>query len=253
MKSMIWNVKALKMGDLTVEKSTLTYCKNYGEKIKIPMWAIAIYGNGYKILVDTGIDECEWIIEKLSPCERTPEENIISSIKKHLDWSPEDVDIIINTHLHHDHCGENRSFPNARFYVQEQEFLAAMNPAEHQKKLYKKDLYDQNAVNYFDWVFLKGDDEILPGIKVIQTPGHSVGQQSVLVNTEEGILCITGDVANLVENVNELTPVTFAVSIVDELESLKKIRSIADYMIPGHDPSIVDGQTSQFPVVHKMV
>ena len=46
---MKWKVKALKMGDLIVEKSTLLYCQNYGEKIRIPMWSVAIYGNGHKI------------------------------------------------------------------------------------------------------------------------------------------------------------------------------------------------------------
>ncbi len=251
MKSMKWKVKALKMGDLIVEKSTLLYCQNYGEKIRIPMWSVAIYGNGHKILVDTGIDACDWIIQKLSPCERQPGEDIVSAIKEQLGWSPDDVDIVINTHLHHDHCGENRSFKNCRFYVQEKEYQAAMNPAEHQKKLYKKELFDQNAVNYFDWVFVKGEEEILPGIKVIPTPGHSAGQQSVLVNTEEGILCITGDAANLVENVNRHIPVTFAVSLVDELASLERIRRIADFIIPGHEPSIKNGQASGFPRVEK--
>ena len=86
---------------------------------------------------------------------------------------------------------------------------------------------------------------------MIPTPGHSEGQQSVLVNTEEGILCITGDVANLCVNVNENIPVTFAVSLVDELASLKKIREIADCMIPGHEPCISDGQEKDFPRVRK--
>ena len=251
MNSMVWKVKALKMGDLIVEKSTLTYCQSYGEKIKIPMWAVAIYGNGHKILVDTGIDECDWIIQKLSPCERKDDEDIVAAIQKHLGWKPTDVEIVINTHLHHDHCGENRSFHNARFYVQEAEYRAAMNPAEHQKKLYKRDLFDSRAVNYFDWHFCKGEEEILPGIKVIPTPGHSAGQQSVLVRTEEGTLCITGDVANLCANVNENIPVTFAVSLVDELNSLQRIRELADFMIPGHEPCISDGQESDFPAVRK--
>lgn len=251
MKDNVWNVKLLKMGDLTVEKSTLLYCQSYGEKIRIPMWAVAIYGHGHKILVDTGIDECEWIIEKLSPCERKPNEDIVSAIKTHLGWEPDDVDIIINTHLHHDHCGENRSFKNARFYVQRAEYQAAMNPAEHQKKLYKRDLFDENAVDYFDWVFLDGEQEILPGLKVIPTPGHSAGQQSVLVKTAEGALCISGDVANLTKNVNENIPVTFAVSLVDELESLQRIRQVADFLIAGHEPDLQDGQTSGFPRVKK--
>ena len=251
MQSMTWNVKALKMGTLTVEKSTLVYCQSYGEKIRIPIWAVAIWGNGHMILVDTGIDECDWIIRKLSPCEREADEDIVSSIRKHLGWRPEDVDTIINTHLHHDHCGENRSFHNARFYVQEAEYRAAMDPAEHQKKLYKKDLFDKNAVNYFDWYFCRGEEEVLPGIKVIPTPGHSAGQQSVLVRTEQGAVCITGDVANLSVNVNENIPVTFAVSLVDELASLKRIREVADYMIPGHEPEICDGQESGFPAVRK--
>ena len=251
MKKNVWNVKVLKMGELTVEYSTLMYRQHFGEKITIPMWATAIWNDDYKILVDTGIDECEWIREALSPCERDTDQDIVSAIKKHLGWNPEDVDIIINTHLHHDHCGENRSFHNARFYVQEDEYRAAMNPYEHTKNLYKRNLFDENAVDYFDWVFLHGEEEILPGLKVFPTPGHSAGQQSVLVKTEEGKLAILGDVANLSANVNENVPVTFALSLVDEMESLKRVRKIADYMIPGHEPAIKDGQTCGFPKVNK--
>ena len=73
---------------------------------------------------------------------------------------PDDVEIIINTHLHHDHCGENRSFHNCRFYVQEEEYRAAMNPYAHTKNLYKKDLFDENAVNYFGLVLPEGEAEI---------------------------------------------------------------------------------------------
>ena len=71
------------------------------------------------------------------------------------------------------------------------------------------------------------------------------------MNTSEGKLAILGDVANLAANVNENVPVTFALSLVDEMESLKRVRMMADYMIPGHEPAIYDGQTSGFPKINK--
>ena len=115
---MNWTITTLKMGELTVEKSSLTYLHNIGEIVSIPVWAFAIEGNGMKILVDTGIHDQQWVEENVTSCQINSDEHIKNALKKGVGWDPEDVDIVINTHLHYDHCGNNSLFRNAKFVVQ---------------------------------------------------------------------------------------------------------------------------------------
>jgi glyoxylase-like metal-dependent hydrolase (beta-lactamase superfamily II) len=83
---------------------------------------------------------------------------------------------VINTHLHFDHCGQNAVFTNAPFYVQRAEVSRAQRES--------RELYD-----WFDFMnarfeLLDGDTEVLPGLSVIATPGHTVGHQCVVVRSE---------------------------------------------------------------------
>ena len=79
-----------------------------------------------------------------------------------MGWEPEDIDIIINTHLHYDHCGSNHYLPNAVIYVQRKEYETAFDPASPQKQLYSSRFFDKKAISYFQWRFLDGESEILP-------------------------------------------------------------------------------------------
>ena len=82
------------------------------------------------------------------------------------------------------------------------EWEAAFNPSVPVAPFYDRPSFDKTAVNYFRWQFLDGDADILPGLKVITTPGHTIGHQSVLFDTEQGVLCVSGDICNVAENVN---------------------------------------------------
>ncbi|MCM3023219.1 N-acyl homoserine lactonase family protein [Heyndrickxia ginsengihumi] len=248
-----WKATALRMGELYVEKSSLTYQKDVGDHLWIPMWATALSGGGYNILIDTGIHELQWVEEHIGLCRQQSDETIIEALRTGVGWSPGDVDIVINTHLHYDHCGNNRLFKNARFYVQRKEWEAAHNPIPCQEPIYLKKLFNSEAVNYFNWKFVDGEDEIVPGVKVFLTPGHSEGHQSVLVNTEEGILCVSGDVSNLLENINENLPAGILTSTKEMYSSMEEVRKRAQYILPGHEYSINKFQCSHFPSIVKRV
>jgi len=95
------------------------------------------------------------------------------------DLVPSDIKIVINTHLHFDHCGQNAVFKHAPFYVQRGELDRARRES--------KPLLD-----WFDFAgarfeLLDGDSEIAEGVRVIATPGHTVGHQSVMVATGWGV------------------------------------------------------------------
>ena len=95
-----------------------------------------------------------------------------------LDMSPADIDMVINTHLHFDHCGQNAVFRHAAHYVQRAELTRAEREAP--------ELYDWFGFMDARFELLDGDADVLPGVAVIATPGHTVGHQCVLVRSAGG-------------------------------------------------------------------
>jgi glyoxylase-like metal-dependent hydrolase (beta-lactamase superfamily II) len=106
--------------------------------------------------------------------------------------APEDVDIVINSHLHFDHCGWNTvrdkngkivpTFPRARYYAPEGEWQYARRPSERDAISYIPDNYDP-LVASGQMTLLKGGEEIVPGISVKTFRGHTAHMQAVMVRS----------------------------------------------------------------------
>jgi N-acyl homoserine lactone hydrolase len=128
-----------------------------------------------RVLVDTGL------------IDSTPELDEEWSPRFDSDAIPRDVVCVINTHLHFDHCGGNRLFAGTPIYVQRREREAART----------EDYTIPEWVEFegATYVQLEGEHEVLPGVRVVPTPGHSPGHQSVLIETDDGLAVVAGDVA----------------------------------------------------------
>ena len=111
------------------------------------------------------------------------------------EWGPEPkplpdelvkrVSVVINTHLHFDHCGGNRRYAGLPTYVQRRELETALAPA-----------YLEEWVRFpgESYVELDGDAELFDGVSVLSTPGHSEGHQAVVVENDDGRIVLGGDV-----------------------------------------------------------
>lgn len=105
--------------------------------------------------------------------------------------APEDIDVVINSHLHFDHCGWNTvrdkngtivpTFPRAKYYAPEGEWQYARHPSERDAISYISENYDP-LVESGQMTLLKGGEEILPGISVATFPGHTAHMQAVIIN-----------------------------------------------------------------------
>src|ERR1700719_4796741 len=105
--------------------------------------------------------------------------------------APEDIDVVINTHLHFDHCGWNTvrnngkivpTFPRAKYYAPEGEWQYARRPSERDAISYIPDNYDP-LVQSGQMTLLKGGEEIVPGISVKTFPGHTASMLGVIVRS----------------------------------------------------------------------
>lgn len=115
----------------------------------------------------------------------------------------EDVELVVNTHLHFDHAGGNThrdaegrlrlSFPNARYAVQRGEWEWAHATNERTAASYLPDNYEP-VMAAGRWELVEGDAEVAPGISVVRTPGHCPHHQSVLVRSGGDTACFLADV-----------------------------------------------------------
>lgn len=245
-----WDVTALVLGQHRIDKSIFFPDSPKGEKLWVPVVAAALTDGRYRIVVDTGHHDTEWVNQHMAEATCTPEEEVLTALKDGLGWSAEDVDYVINTHLHFDHCGHNRDFPRATFVTHHREWQTAMDPQAEQAGLYLSELYDKQSISPERWRLIEGDMSFLDGLRLIETPGHSVGHISVLAETGDGVLCIAGDACCTLQNLNNSIVGSTVCSKEQTEASYNRIRKLADFVLPGHEPEIHPFQT-KFPKIPK--
>jgi glyoxylase-like metal-dependent hydrolase (beta-lactamase superfamily II) len=149
--------------------------------------------------------------------------------------APEDIDIVINTHLHFDHCGWNTvrrgdrevaTFPKAKYYVQKQEW-------EHGRLQLERDAISYMSPNYDplletgQMVLLNGDQELLPGISVKVFPGHTANMQAVIIESggggsEKKTACYISDLIPTSNHLDLTWVMAFDLFPLETIESRKK-------------------------------
>ena len=134
------------------------------------------------ILVDTGVG---WPTELVSEW-KVVNRHAADALAEH-DLSPADVRIVINSHLHFDHCGQNAVFKHAPFYIQRSELDRA-----RKVKSETSEWFDFAGARF---ELIDGDAQIAEGVRVVATPGHTVGHQSVIVDTAGGGAVMIGAAA----------------------------------------------------------
>ena len=123
---------------------------------------------------------------------------------------PKDVSIVVLTHTHNDHCGNNEMFTKAKFYVRAEECPEGKR-----------------------YVSVQEDTEIAPGVRLVHTPGHTRGSMSVFVDGERRY-AVAGDAIPLEDNYRKMVPPGINYDKETAMKSIKSITDYADVIVPGH-------------------
>jgi len=184
-------------------------------RICIQLYCLLIQTGEHTILVDTGYGD------KLSEQERgfmclEGDRRLIGSLAA-VGVAPEDIDIVINTHLHGDHCGGNTcydrdgnlvpTFPNAIYYVQRLELADASFPNERTRGTYHGDNWEPLQRAGLLRV-LWGDTRLTGEVRVMVTPGHTPAHQSVVIESRGETAVFLADTAHLPLHMERLEVLT---------------------------------------------
>jgi len=144
--------------------------------------------------------------------------------------APDDIHIVINTHLHFDHCGWNTvredngkivpTFPRAKYYAPEGEWQYARKPSERDAISFISDNYDP-LVASGQMTLLKGGEEIVPGISVQTFPGHTANMQAVIVQSGGQTACYISDLIPTTAHIDLTWGMSFDLFPLQTIESKK--------------------------------
>jgi glyoxylase-like metal-dependent hydrolase (beta-lactamase superfamily II) len=154
-------------------------------RIQLGMNCVLVRTAGKTVLIETGAgDKLDSKLRGIYAIEEGP--RLLDRLAAH-GVTPDRVDIVVDTHLHFDHCGWNTrivngkavpTFPNAQYFLQRGELEHAKAPNERDRASYMPDNFlPVEAAGQF--VLLDGDREIVPGIELIRVPGHNADMQCV--------------------------------------------------------------------------
>ncbi len=185
----------LPVGKFDVDATVLDPSTAPGHRFAIPVYAYLIETPNGLVLFDTGCsNSCRVSPQQLLGDEfsqvlvpdLSPEDMIPSQLGR-LGFALDDIDLVINSHLHFDHAGGNQQFSHHRFMIQEQEWDAmAKDPAQYLDPA-------ASAIDRTQLTLLNGDTVVEAGVTLVSTPGHTLGHQSLFIETSTGPVLITSD------------------------------------------------------------
>ena len=243
-----YTIHPIVMGTKVFDKGMMTYQHDYGQPYTIPIYSWYIEGGDKTILVDTG---------EMRPIVSADREAAIGgkiyTFEEGLaqyGLTPEDVDIILHTHLHNDHCENDYKCVNAKIYVHEKELEQIHDPHALDYR-YLED-YIEDVEENGQVVALTGDTEVLPGITMIHTPAHTEGGMSVKVETAQGPVLICG-FCTIEENLFppvavramelEVIPPGTHVNAKQAYDTLVRAKGLADHVLALHEPKYASMKT----------
>ena len=192
-------------------------------------------------ILDTGFAP-EMGVKRKRQHIRSPAEGL-----KAIGVEPAEVEDVIISHMHYDHCGNYDLFPRARYHLQDREMAYCTGRCMghvHLRVAFEIDDVVTMVRRVFEGraVFHDGAGRIAPGITVHRVGGHTSGLQVVRVRTRRGWMALASDASHFYANFEQSRPFPVVANVVEMLEGYRTLHELASsphHIIPGHDPLVL--------------
>jgi len=206
-------------------------------RIPLALRCLVIESPDELVLVDTGIGNKESEkFHELYGVENAGNPTRLEDGIKAAGFMPDDIGIVLCTHLHFDHAGGNTfkdsegnirpAFQNARYVVQRGEFDFAHSGNERIRASYLRQNFDPIEEAGL-WDFVEGATEIIPGVKVLPTPGHTPFHQSVVIESDGETACFLADICPTAAHIPLPWIMGYDLEPLVTLESKRKLWALA--------------------------
>ena len=263
-----WDIKVLFYGKIT-EPAHIAVIGLEGEELfDVPYLGFLLQSGDRNILVDCGISEKFFIDGKAwGGFPAVGGHSYVEQALKKNGVTPDQIEMVLYTHLHNDHAGACDLFTKAKHVFQKDEWLNLLNPIPVQRVRRDYDLSITPVLAKLDTIMIDGDLEIVPGVKLYKAPGHSLGSQLITAETAKGTMVILGDLCGRLcyffPEIDEITdlygkkhklktnvelygpaiPSTIIYDYFAFYDSVYKAKALAqgkpEFVLPGHEPSLV--------------
>jgi 4-pyridoxolactonase len=218
-------VYILDSGSLVIDRSEVLWHLDVGTPVRFPVYSVLIEHPDGLIMYDTGYDLDH--VNRVLPFE-LPEQTAEQTIPAQLEacgFDPEQIGFLINSHFHFDHVGGNKHLTNATNLVSREELRHAKVPEPFERLGYSDLTFDYPGTKYEQ---VCGDIEIAEGVWLYETPGHTAGHYSLLVEMDDQpSMIFAGDAAYTYESIERQIVGGFHLDPTAALESLRRLKYLA--------------------------
>lgn len=235
----VQTLHALQNGFIGVERSLLFYGDFSGERTQIPVTCYVIRTSDTVILFDTGLSPRALPgLMRTDPLARFTDQDLLVHRLDLLGLETGDIDVVVLSHLHYDHAGGAHLFGKSELVVQKDEYAYAHYPAPFFASFYYRKNFDLPGHR---WRLLDGDTELVPGVTIVRSDGHTPGHQSLVVELpESGPVLLAGDCVYWQQHLDEEKVPGVVWNPTLALHSLKRLKTLARLtggrVFPSHDP-----------------
>ncbi|MEU7814323.1 N-acyl homoserine lactonase family protein [Pseudonocardia sp. NPDC049154] len=228
--------------------AAVRYQRGWGEFHDTPMIMFVITGGAFPIVVDSGTPDPEFVRKHHGYDFERPAAHAPEATLAEIGVSPADVGlVVVHTHLHWDHCGNNHLFPDARFVVQKAELAYAVDPLEPSRTAFENtaEIAPPWAPLLNRFTTVDGEAEVAPGVRVVPLPGHTPGSQGVLVETDAGAHLLAGDTIDTRANwegdakARHIPSGSFT-DLAAYMDSFTRIERLGAEVVPSHDAAVLE-------------